>query len=97
MLSRLSPTGSALTFAAMAFLIWSCDQPDTPKAGTAQESMEVAELPRDPLPPQGDTLFTRLPPSATGVEFQNRLVLDHPMDRLYHSGFIVRTTLHEEN
>jgi hypothetical protein len=32
-------------------------------------------------------LFERLPPSFTGVDFESRIEADHPMARLYHSGF----------
>lgn len=39
-------------------------------------------------PAKGDTLFTKLAPSYSGLNFKNQLVRDHPLDRLYHSGFV---------
>ncbi|MGI9240189.1 MAG: FG-GAP repeat domain-containing protein, partial [Verrucomicrobiales bacterium] len=35
-----------------------------------------------------EALFSKIPPSSSGLDFQNQIVLDHPMDRLYHSGFV---------
>ncbi len=37
--------------------------------------------------PETPPLFERLPPSQTGVDFENRIEADHPMARVYHSGF----------
>ena len=36
----------------------------------------------------GDTLFTKIPPRSSGLTHDNQLVLDHPLNRLYHSGFV---------
>ena len=37
---------------------------------------------------KGASLFQRLSPDETGVTFQNRIDVSHPLKRLYHSGFV---------
>jgi len=36
----------------------------------------------------GKPLFTEVPPEDSGLTHENKLVLDHPLNRLYHSGFV---------
>src|SRR5215203_5476768 len=36
--------------------------------------------------PAGQTLFTRLDPTETGIDVTNKMNVDHPMSYLYHSG-----------
>jgi hypothetical protein len=73
----------------MALFFTSCDSSEEKKSQAAAETENPeAILPTEPLPPAGETLFTKLPPASTGVTFQANLVLDHPMSRLYHSGFV---------
>ena len=41
-----------------------------------------------PKPTSSNSLFRRLPESETGIDFTNRADPNHPMSRLYHSGFV---------
>src|SRR6185503_3553924 len=41
---------------------------------------------RPPTKPAGQTLFTRLDTTETGIDVTNKMNVDHPMSYLYHSG-----------
>ena len=63
-------------------------QPDSTPVLTAPEgSLEDRPL-ATRSEPTGETLFQRLAPEQTGVAFQNRIDISHPLKRLYHSGFV---------
>ncbi len=57
-----------------------------PPASTALQP--VQSRPLRPTTPTKGPRFQRLAPNETGVNFQNDLDPDHPMKRLYHSGFL---------
>lgn len=47
---------------------------------------EIRQTPLEASPAGGR--FVRLSPSSSGLDFLNRLVLDHPLKRIYNSGFV---------
>ena len=57
------------------------DEPD-------QDVLEVVPLATPASAATSTTLFEKLPPARTGVAFQNRIDITHPLKRLYHSGFV---------
>lgn len=60
---------------------------ETPISGNPDEAVIVEKLPERKAGSGETSLFTKLSPSVTGITFQNDLDLDHPLKRLYHSGF----------
>ena len=75
--------------AASAVVLNSCDSErmvDAPPARDAPERLVAFDLTRRNAPETGP-LFHRVDPSDSGVEIANVLVEEHPLARLYFSGF----------
>ncbi len=62
-------------------------QSDSKAADEPKLPENVTARPLRPATTGGETMFTRLSPAETGVDFENRLNFDHPWRILYVHGF----------
>lgn len=79
------------TFILLALLLLPSCKQDQPAEYFADSSPEPGSIDTvgHSLPPKSSTpaLFSKVPPSTSGLDFTHHLDLDHPLKRLYHGGF----------
>ena len=84
---------SCCIFAALFPLFVGCNRPD-PTAPNTAANLDAGSNPNSTAsstdvvqPAATGTLFVKVPPAYTGIEFLNRIDKDHDDSRLYISGF----------